>query len=621
MCENNEHQLVPFVQGQRDFAALALIFILGKCGTLDDALFGNHGKETVFFKGFHTDHGRDFFLVGDFNEVYQICPLGGPGGFRNLIGLSHKDLAGVGKEHKIRMAVDHRHFLHKVLFLGGHAENSLAALVLSRIGIGRQTLDISGVRERNHTIMPFNKIFQQNIVLRRHDLGAATIGIFAPDLQHLVFDDLLDAADIRKNGAQIGNQRVKSGKFIHDLLLFKTGQLAHGHIDNGLRLHIRKTEPRHKFFFGIRNGSGMTDQIHDLIDIVAGDFITLQNVRPRLGFIQIKPGPPGDDLLLMGNVIIQNLRQGEHFGLIIDQRQHIDGAGILQLSVFIKLIENDLPVGIAAVMNDQIDTVPAVGKVFDIGDTVNFFVFCQCGDGLHQHTFVDLIGQLGDDNAVFILFDFAFGTHHDAAAAGLIGFDNPVYAIAGGGGRKIRPLDILHKVFHGAVRVFHPVNRGVNHFTQIVRRDIGSHTDRNTDGTVYQQIWKSGRKHGRLTQAVIKVRNKRDNLFFKIGHQLVRNFGQSCLGITVRGGTVAVHRTEVTVTFYQRIAHGKILCHAHHGAVYGGITVRMIPAQHITDRGGRFTERLVRGQMILIHGIHDPALTGLHPVPDIRKRA
>ena len=93
------------------------------------------------------------------------------------------------------------------------------------------------------------------------------------------------------------------------------------------------------------------------------------------------------------------------------------------------------------------------------------------------------------------------------------------------------------------------------------------------------------------------------------------------LGVTVCGRRVAVHRTEVTLTLDQNVAHIEGLCHVYHCAVHRGITVRMVPRQHRTDGGRRLVEGLIVGQMILVHGVQHAALTRLHAVAHVGKRA
>ena len=54
-----------------------------------------------------------------------------------------------------------------------------------------------------------------------------------------------------------------------------------------------------------------------------------------LGFLEVEPRPADDDLLLEGEVLVQDVAEAQNPGLalVIDQGQHIDGEGGLKLGL------------------------------------------------------------------------------------------------------------------------------------------------------------------------------------------------------------------------------------------------------------------------------------------------
>lgn len=56
-------------------------------------------------------------------------------------------------------------------------------------------------------------------------------------------------------------------------------------------------------------------------------------------------------------------------------------------------------------------------------------------------------------------------------------------------------------------------------------------------------------------------------------------------------GAVAFNGTEISLTVFQRIAHGKILRHAHQRVIYRTVPVGMVFADDITDHTGAFLVR------------------------------
>ena len=73
----------------------------------------------------------------------------------------------------------------------------------------------------------------------------------------------------------------------------------------------------------------------------------------------------GDDVFLVGDVVVQRLLQGEHAGHAVDERQHDDAEAHLQLRVLIQLVEHHLRDGVLLQLDDDIDAV-AVGTVVDV---------------------------------------------------------------------------------------------------------------------------------------------------------------------------------------------------------------------------------------------------------------
>ena len=75
-----------------------------------------------------------------------------------------------------------------------------------------------------------------------------------------------------------------------------------------------------------------------------------------------------------------------------------------------------------------------------------------------------------------------------------------------------------------------------------------SHTNGNAVASVYKKIRKSRRKHNRFKQLIIIVCGEINHFFSDILRHFVGHLGESCLGITISGRRIAVHRAEISVT-------------------------------------------------------------------------
>ena len=212
------------------------------------------------------------------------------------------------------------------------------------------------------------------------------------------------------------------------------------------------------------------------------------------------------------------------------------------------------------------------------------------------------------------------GAHDDAAAAGGVGRADAAAADDDALGREVRTRDVLHKIAERGVRILEHAHAGVDDLGEVVRRDIRRHADGDARAAVDEQIREAARQHARLAAGLVKVRIPVHGVLVDVAQHFVGDLRQARLGVSVGGRGVAVHGAEVAVTVDEHIAHGEILRQTHHRVIHGRVAVRMIPAEHVADAGGGFFEGLVRGQVVLVHGVEDTPVHGLETVAHIRQR-
>ena len=235
----------------------------------------------------------------------------------------------------------------------------------------------------------------------------------------------------------------------------------------------------------------------------------------------------------------------------------------------------------------------------------------KVGNALHEHRLINGIGDLGDHDAVVLRLDSRAGAHVDLTSARGVRVADAARAVDNAVGGEIGTLDIHQNLVERAIGVIHTVDRTVNDLTEIVRGNIGRHTDGDTDRAVDKHVREARGKHRGLVARVVEVAGHRNDLFFNVGEHIIGDLRHSRLGITVSGGTVTVDVTEVTVTLDQGITQGEGLRHSYHRLINGGVAVRMVATKHVTDRRCRLTEGLVIGEVILVHSVENTALTRL----------
>ena len=167
-------------------------------------------------------------------------------------------------------------------------------------------------------------------------------------------------------------------------------------------------------------------------------------------------------------------------------------------------------------------------------------------------------------------------------------------------------------------------NASSSHFTQIVRRHFGGQTHCNATGAIEQHKRQASRKLLGLVKRTLVVGHEIHGAFVQFIQQQARDRGQARFGVTHGGCAIAVAGAEIALTVDQRITLRKILRHAHEGVVGGGVTVRVVFTDHITDHT-RTLDRLGAAgggtvgvsQAQAFHGEQDAALHGLLPIAHI----
>src|SRR5207248_960716 len=230
----------------------------------------------------------------------------------------------------------------------------------------------------------------------------------------------------------------------------------------------------------------------DLVDVGDRDQEADQGMRPLARLVQEIGGAAGDDLFAEGDKGHDDVAQGQLLGTPGDDRQHVDAKAGLQRRVAEQLVQDDVGIGVALQFDDEPYAV-AVALVAQFGDALDELFMDAFGDAFLEPRLVDLIGHLGEDERLAAAAHFlymALGAYDDGAAAGLVGGMRARPADDDSAGRKIRRRHKLHQLVNRDVAIVEIGSAGVDHLTEIVRRDVGRHADRDALGAIDQQVRK-----------------------------------------------------------------------------------------------------------------------------------
>jgi hypothetical protein len=354
---------------------------------------------------------------------------------------------------------------------------------------------------------------------------------------------------------------------------------------------------------------------------VRGDGQPFQDVSPGFGLLQVVPGPPPDDVLAVGDEILHHVDQAEYLGLLVDDGQHDDAEGGLQLGVLVEVVQNDLGQLTPLDLDHDPDAFP-VGLVADVGDALDLLGVDQLGDALQEPRLVDGVGDLGDDDPLPLTLvaplDHRLGPDLDAAAAGAVGVPQalPVEDVAPG--REVRAGENLHDLVQRGVGVLDQVRHGVADLGQVVGRDVGGHAHGDARAAVDQQVREPGRQDLGHGQALVVVRDKVDRVLLDVGQHLRGQPAHTDFGVAHGRRRVAVDTPEVALAVDQDGPHAELLGHPDDRVVRRLVAVGVVLADDVADDAGRLLVGLVVGRPRLVHGVQAAPVDGLEAVLDVR---
>ena len=220
-----------------------------------------------------------------------------------------------------------------------------------------------------------------------------------------------------------------------------------------------------------------------------------------LGLTQLVAGTSGNNVLLVLQIVFQHLLKVQDARLTVNQRQHDDTKGALQGGMLVQTVQNNVRNSITLQLNNNLHAVFKAGEVINLGNAFDYAVLSQVSNILYQVSFVDLVGDFGNNDMVLTLVgrhNFSLGANFYYAAAGVISAGNAFLAQNAGTGWEVRAFDSRHQLRNFYIRVINQHNKAVNNLTQIVRRNVGCHTYCDTGTAVNQQSRNLGRKYAGL---------------------------------------------------------------------------------------------------------------------------
>ena len=104
---------------------------------------------------------------------------------------------------------------------------------------------------------------------------------------------------------------------------------------------------------------------------------------------------------------------------------------------------------------------------------------------------------------------------------GLIELAQSIASPDNGAGGKVGAGEIIHKFIDCGIGGVQQIDCGINDFAQVVRGDVGRHTDTDTGTAVHQKLRKTGGKNSGFDIGFVKGGHHVHSLFFDVGEHFI----------------------------------------------------------------------------------------------------
>ncbi len=319
----------------------------------------------------------------------------------------------------------------EVLFAGLHAESSGSTAALLAVGGDGGSLEVAGVGDGDGDLLVGDEVFELDLGGLVDDLGLALVAVLVADLFELLDDDAAELLLGGEDGLELFDGVADGLELVEELVDGELGEavelqledgvdlaeaedegagLREGHVDGVLggvefdsgelgaaQVDALVGEVAEEIFAGFGARARLTDDLDDVVEMVERDLVAEQKVLAVAGLAEEEGGAAAHDFDAVIEEGADGVVEREDLGLAVVDGEEDHREALLHGGVLEELVEDDLLLGAALELDDDAHA-GAVGFVTHVGDVVDDLLVGELGDALDEVRFVDLVGDLGDDD-------------------------------------------------------------------------------------------------------------------------------------------------------------------------------------------------------------------------------
>ena len=199
------------------------------------------------------------------------------------------------------------HLLHEVVVLGAVRRDAHAAAVLRAVFGDGDALDIAAVRHGDDDVLLVDEVLVLDLAEVDGDLRLARGGILILDGEQVRLDDVEHALFVRQDIFEVGDGEVELFELLFELFHLEGSEALKAHFEDGVRLFFGQFKRRRELLRRVVLVRRLLDDADDLVDIGERQDEPFQDMGALLRLGELEAGAAGDDLLLMGEVVDEDL--------------------------------------------------------------------------------------------------------------------------------------------------------------------------------------------------------------------------------------------------------------------------------------------------------------------------
>ena len=170
--------------------------------------------------------------------------------------------------------------------------------------------------------------------------------------------------------------------------------MVQAQFEDRIRLAIAELVLRDQFLLGTLSILGSPDDFHEVIKVIEGLFISLQNVGPIFRDPKVKLCAANDHFPPMLEITEKHLAHGQQLWTPPIERQHDHPKTTLQRGVLVEVVDDHLGNRIPLELEHNADGF--IRLIAGVTDPIQLLFLHQFRHPFDQLLWIDIVGHLGD---------------------------------------------------------------------------------------------------------------------------------------------------------------------------------------------------------------------------------